>query len=42
MGLAKLNYKNGNPKSNKNLDYYHVQILVILCTHIRQLTYLSA
>ena len=38
MGLAKLNYKNSNPKSNKNLDYYHMQILAILSTHIRQLT----
>jgi len=37
MGLVQLNYKNNNIRSNKNLDYSHVQILVILSTHTRQL-----
>jgi len=38
MGLVQLNYKNNNIRSNKNLDYSHVQILVIFCTHTGQLT----
>jgi len=38
MGLLQLNYKNNNLRSNKNLDYSHVQILVILSTDTRQLT----
>ena len=38
MGLAQLNYKNSNPGFEKDLDYFHIQILVILSTHIRQLT----
>jgi len=38
MGLAKLNYKISNQRPSKNLDYFHVQILVILSTHTRQLT----
>ena len=38
MGLAQLNYKTGNQRPNKNLDYFHVQILTILPTHTRQLT----
>ena len=28
MGLVQLNYKNKNLKTNKNLNYSHVQILV--------------
>ena len=28
-GLAQLKYKNNNLRSNKNLDYSHIQILVI-------------
>jgi len=38
MGLVQLNYKNNNQRPNKNLDYFHVQILAILSTHTRQLT----
>ena len=38
MGLAQLNYKISNQRLNKNLDYFHVQILVILSTHTKQLT----
>jgi len=38
MGLAQLNYKISNQRSNKNLDYLHVQIFAILPTHTRQLT----
>jgi len=38
MGLAQLNYKISNQRPNKNLDYFHVQILAILPTHTRQLT----
>jgi len=38
MGLAQLNYEISNQRPNKNLDYFHVQILVILSTHTRQLT----
>ena len=38
MGLAQLNYKTSNLGPNKYLDYFHVQILVILPTHARQLT----
>jgi len=38
MRLIQLNYKNNNLKSNKNLEYSHVQILIILSTHTRQLT----
>ena len=38
MELAQLNYKINNLWSNKNLDYFHAQILVILPTHSRQLT----
>ena len=37
MGLAQLNYKISNQRPNKNLDYFYVQILVILSTHTRQL-----
>jgi len=39
MGLAQLNYKISNLGPNKYLDYSHVQILAILPTHTRQLTY---
>ena len=35
---AQLNNKINNLRPNKNLDYFHVQILVILSTHTRQLT----
>jgi len=38
MGLAQLNYKISNLRPNKNLDYFHVQILPILPTHTRQLS----
>jgi len=38
MALAQLNYKISNLQPNKNLDYFHVQILAILPTHTRQLT----
>jgi len=38
MGSAQLNYKISNQRPNKNLDYFHVQILVILPTHARQFT----
>ena len=38
MKLGQLNYKNSNLRSNKNLDYSYVQILVILSIHTRQLT----
>ena len=38
MGSVQLNYKNNNIRSNKNLDYSHVQIQAILSTHNRQLT----
>ena len=38
LGLAQLNYKINNQWSNKNWDYFHVQILVILPTHTIQLT----
>ena len=37
MGLAQLNYKISNLGPN-NLDYFYIQILVILPTHTRQLT----
>jgi len=39
MGLAQLNYKISNLRPNKYSDYFHVQMLVILPTHTRQLTY---
>ena len=39
MGLAQLNYKISNLGPSKYLDYFHVQILAILPTHTRQLTY---
>jgi len=38
MGLVQLNYKTNNFRSKKNMDYSHVQILVIISTHTRQLT----
>ena len=38
MGLAQLNYRTSNLGPNKYLDYFHIQILVILPTHARQLT----
>ena len=41
MGLAQLNYKINNLRPNKNLDYFHVQILVILPTHTKLTSPLS-
>jgi len=38
MGLVQLTYKISNQRPNKNLDYFHVQILAILPTHTSQLT----
>ena len=38
MGLTQLNYKISYLRPNKNLDYFHVQILVILPSYTRQLT----
>jgi len=38
MGLVQLNYKDSNRWSNTNLNYFYVQIPVILSTHTRQLT----
>jgi len=38
MGLAQLNYKISNQRPNKNLNYFHVQLLAILPTPTRQLT----
>ena len=38
MALAQLNYKISNQRPNKNLHGFHVQILIILPTHARQLT----
>ena len=38
MGLTQLNYKISNQRPNKNLDYFHVQVLAILSIHAKQLT----